>query len=1363
MAKSKGNKTTPKPLSSFLRKTEKISDYTKFNSLEKVLNLSKEARIELNKWYMAVDELRDQIDKGLITLTKEEQKVLEVATAYKTLEKAGKGYLEIAKSLEDSNGKLSKKNEKYLLTIAKILESTKDEKDAINNLKSIMDDASKATGNQAKAMWNLAENYAKANGLVNEYNKILAQQKGEHYKEIKKDFDGAIDSIKAVAKPLIEFGKYLAEPWVKADEAAASYARAVGMSESSMKRLRATTINFVADRSIVAKYNKSIEDMLKLQADFAERTNRSIRLTADQQELMAATSKLMGDENAVNFLSRLENFGVGMEKASDLASDMFKTSEKTGISYSKLAKNVADNLTLVNKYNFKNGIEGLASMAKKATELKLDMQQVANFAEKVNTVEGAITTAANLQVLGGPFAQMANPMAMLYEGLNDMEALQNRLIETFKNIGTFDREKGEVSIDVFSKWQAKEAAKAMGVSYDAIAEMANRAAVKSDIEQYLRGTAIGKNEEATTLLSNVATYNKKSGRYEIDVNGMTKDIKKLTDGDIKSIAKLNQSVDENVKDIAQGVRGIKEVIEGTSGQVEANAAQIVEKSGIADGVKGILASIGSIQWMLKAYLYGKAAWSIKDSIFNAIDTYYMFRGRGLGRARSFGKVLSRGGNIRGSEIRFFGNGAKGGNAVSKAISGTKGPQSFLSKLKPKEITLKDGTRLTLAKSGSGNYVKTLANGRNVVATSKAGGVTPGQVRGGVAKALTKSVGGRIGSGVAAGVITGGIHLLSGDFKKAYTKEQRDTQHKAIGETIGATAGAAIGSFLGPIGTMIGGFIGSIGGKVIGGAISSAKDKQRRKTKNEYASFIAESTSVKTAAQFRKLRGDYSPAELKELKDALVNDNKITEGELSKKLLEKMEKSGDVDNFKGLADAIQNSKVDVAKQEVNADNVTINATNIDYPGGQGAKQHASGGLIEGRSHAEGGVPILGTNITVQGGEYVINKEATKENLGLLNAINTGTFISPVRSEERMERGGKLSDTLRESMGSLLNKELLVKLTTSPIPENPKPVVGASINQPDVINKFSPNFSLLTQPNVRNEGNLSNIETIISKIDNSVSTFANSVSNLTNRKNNTNYASTPISNVNTEGDATNSTRLENFVSKISPDFSSMSFTNITPQGNVNNNYATYPSTTNASTANINRQGDISNNYSTKNDGNVSFTYNPMKTDIVKENFTTFKERGFVGLPDFSPKLSIAPQETPMVSIKTFDGAADLSGVKQNGSFIESTKEIIKKPYDVHSRAGINPMSVIPSQTASTQASTMQGSGVKDGKFTFNLNGESVIKVVADNGISKDITKDIFTPAFMTELVKTVQRGLLDSVDGGYVKDNRTYKLPTFDNLT
>lgn len=51
-----------------------------------------------------------------------------------------------------------------------------------------------------------------------------------------------------------------------------------------------------------------------------------------------------------------------------------------------------------------------------------------------------------------------------------------------------------------------------------------------------------------------------------------------------------------------------------------------------------------------------------------------------------------------------------------------------------------------------------------------------------------------------------------------------------------------------------------------------------------------------------------------------------------------------------------------------------------------KPYAKGGVLEGKSHAEGGIPIPGTGIEVEGKEYVVRKKSTTPNIDLLDYIN-----------------------------------------------------------------------------------------------------------------------------------------------------------------------------------------------------------------------------------------------------------------------------------------------------------------------------------------------------------------------------------------
>ena len=55
--------------------------------------------------------------------------------------------------------------------------------------------------------------------------------------------------------------------------------------------------------------------------------------------------------------------------------------------------------------------------------------------------------------------------------------------------------------------------------------------------------------------------------------------------------------------------------------------------------------------------------------------------------------------------------------------------------------------------------------------------------------------------------------------------------------------------------------------------------------------------------------------------------------------------------------------------------------------QNIPSYGSGGVIQGKSHKEGGVPVLGGRAEVEGGEYITNKVTTSKNVELLEYINT----------------------------------------------------------------------------------------------------------------------------------------------------------------------------------------------------------------------------------------------------------------------------------------------------------------------------------------------------------------------------------------
>lgn len=66
----------------------------------------------------------------------------------------------------------------------------------------------------------------------------------------------------------------------------------------------------------------------------------------------------------------------------------------------------------------------------------------------------------------------------------------------------------------------------------------------------------------------------------------------------------------------------------------------------------------------------------------------------------------------------------------------------------------------------------------------------------------------------------------------------------------------------------------------------------------------------------------------------------------------------------------------------------------------------GGLLKGKSHKQGGMRVEGTNIEVEGGEFVVNKKSTTKYINLIEAINEDNPVKVRRLSNRYDMGGRL---------------------------------------------------------------------------------------------------------------------------------------------------------------------------------------------------------------------------------------------------------------------------------------------------------------------------------------------------------------------
>lgn len=812
-------------------------------------------------------------------------------------------------------------------------------------------------------------------------------------------------------------GSEISSSWEKADQAAFNYGKRVGLAGDQVARLRNEMIRFSNEAQIGIKFGKSIEEAIALQEKYTLAVGRNIRLSNEQTKDYLALASVVGDDMAVKFTTSLDNFGMSATEAGEMMSQMFSKSVKQGITLDKYAQNVSDHLTMAQKYTFKNGVNGLMSMAEKAAKLRVDMNMVAQMAEKLNTIGGAVDASAQLQVLGGAFTQFADPMKLLYSSLNDMEGLQDELARLTNSMGRFNRDTGEIEIATFDKLRLKQAAAAMGADYGKLIEQTTTQARRNEIEYQMRGLSNIPDEYKELLLNSATFQNGVAGVR--GKNGEFKALSNLENADFETLVSNSKTDSQNIAEIAEMLRGMTTIREGEQKAKDNLAAQKYATQ--AESIKNVYDMIGHNAEALNKLITMQLGAHIWQSVGSPMARGGIKAAKGL-----VGKLLklnSKGGIIRthddggyisdgpsGKEMIM--NSAQHGEFVVNkeataknlplltaingggifGMGGGMAQMSYMSILLPHMIdSLKESKKIPKSLQGIQKTMKYIYADDGVknrylkMYHPKIHGVQEkfNNVVGKVGNVAGKVM--PYGAGAISGVVAG-----IGAWNQYEAKGIDITNKgKAVGGTVGKAVGAAAATGLLTAIPMIGPILGPMLGPAIGGAIGEAvgetigKGNQSRRNK-KYLELRNDITNEEGRVKFSALKGNFSVREMNELKKAL-SDGVIGENELKiKHLKEKLISTG-------------------------------NANLLNK------KKYANGGLLYGASHENGGIMVN----EAEGGEYIVNKEATSRSMNILTKINDGSLNdNNIKSREPM---GKQMKVRSEETASSQNvsKDIKVK--------------------------------------------------------------------------------------------------------------------------------------------------------------------------------------------------------------------------------------------------------------------------------------------------------------------------------------------------
>ena len=272
----------------------------------------------------------------------------------------------------------------------------------------------------------------------------------------------------------------------------------------------------------------NIEALAKMQGQYSEDLGRTVMLGDKGLKAMAAMSVAtgLGAEGAGELAANMEEVGMSAERTGDYIEQTMNDAHSMGLNASKVVKNISGNIKMLNKYHFKDGIKGLAKMAELSAKLGVKMDFASSMSDKMWDIEGAVDMSAQLQVMGGAWAKMADPFHLMYMAREDMAGLTKEIAEASQESMHFAKD-GSIEMSSMAMSKLKIIAQQTGLEYDDLVksgkEMFKMNKVKSQIN-------LGVDDETKEFIANTAKLDE-NGKATIEINGSPKLVSQMNSGD----------------------------------------------------------------------------------------------------------------------------------------------------------------------------------------------------------------------------------------------------------------------------------------------------------------------------------------------------------------------------------------------------------------------------------------------------------------------------------------------------------------------------------------------------------------------------------------------------------------------------------------------------------------------------------------------------------------------------------------------------------------------------------------------------------------------------------------------------------------
>jgi hypothetical protein len=297
--------------------------------------------------------------------------------------------------------------------------------------------------------------------------------------------------------------------------------------------------NLIKGKSALLGYNVDIENFSSAYSTFVEEYGRPFAPSDEDIKNMAMINKAFdGQFDSLIPIAKL--YGRTIQDTRTFLNDAMVKSDKYGISVKKVLNDIQKNIADVDRYTFKNGLEGLKKMAIEANRLNLSMDKVVQFSDRFYDAEDAIEMAASLQMMGGEFAQFGDVFQLMYDANNDVGSLIDKVADLTKGMGMLNKTTGEIEFSSLERRQLKYFETISGIPVEEM--MRTRRVQKQEeiVRRYISPEfAAGSKENLDEYINKIAMLAEfKGGTPKITIGNEQKLVSQISPQDLEKLSTI---------------------------------------------------------------------------------------------------------------------------------------------------------------------------------------------------------------------------------------------------------------------------------------------------------------------------------------------------------------------------------------------------------------------------------------------------------------------------------------------------------------------------------------------------------------------------------------------------------------------------------------------------------------------------------------------------------------------------------------------------------------------------------------------------------------------------------------------------------